>query len=275
MSATAHLRVDLRGHLQDHAPARTAGPPRHDGRLTLPQTTPPTGLRTGLNALLLAGCLCAAGLLPGPVRAAPSQEITPAERALFLEPSLGGLKSGTTLDYRMRRAGTLDSPFDDDARLTLGPRADQTCCAAQLRFLSGERTVKLPDIDLPEANPVLLGFLEHDIREMERATGGKANYFRKRIRMALAEGPALQPVTLRWQGRALAGVAVTITPYADDPLRARYGKLADKRYTFWRAAGLPGRLAGVRTTVTEPGASAVLATTELWLQGVELPAAAP
>ncbi len=257
------------------AAGRTRRPSATCARQRPPRTVVGTllvAVLTGVSASLVVGAF---GLLPVPAQAAPAQEITPAERALFLEPSLGGLKAGTALDYRMRRSGTLDSPFDDDARLTLTPRADQACCAAQVRFLSGERTVKLPDIDLPEANPVLLGFLEYDIREMERATGGKANYFRKRIRMALAEGPALQPVTLRWKGQPLPAVAVTIQPYADDPLRARYGKLADKRYTFWRATGLPGRLAGVRTQVIEPGTTALLATTELWLQGLELPATTP
>ena len=44
----------------------------------------------------------------------------------------------------------------------------------------------------PEGNPVLLYFLERDIREMERLTGGKSGYFRKAIRLALARSASVE-----------------------------------------------------------------------------------
>ena len=170
-----------------------------------PATAEPLRSLCGRTQQWLAALLLATSALLGPadVALAAGEEISPAERALFMEPSLGSLKP-QVLAYSFRRSGTLDEPFTDAVKLTLVAREGGACCNAKVDFLSGTRTVKLPDIDLPEANPVLLGFLEHDIREMERATGGKANYFRKRIRMALAESAAMTPRTpaLAGQGRA-------------------------------------------------------------------------
>lgn len=230
----------------------------------------PGGCMSGGMHGLLAGALCLASLaLPAPATAAGA-DISAAERALFLEPALSGLKAPRQLDYRFTQTGSLEAGWTDQVNLQLSPRSGGACCQAAVAFLTGSRAVQLPPIDLAEANPVLLGFLEHDIREMERRTGGKANYFRKRIRMALAADPAVQPRTLRFQGRDVAGTEISIAPYADDPMRARYERLADKRYVFWRSAEVPGQLYGVRTVVPDKAdAARPLLGTELWLTGAE------
>ena len=202
-----------------------------------------------------------------------TNDISPAERSLFMEPAFPGQKAATTLRYSFKRGGTLDPAFSDEVTLTLSLKpAGAGCCAAKVAFLTGERQLKLPDVDGVEGNPVLLGFLEHDITEMERVTGGKKNYFRKRIRMALAEAATITPRTLRFNGKEVAGSLISITPYADDPMRSRYERLAAKRYQFFSAASVPGKLLGIRTSV--PGAAAQdapLAGTELWLAGAEPP----
>ena len=201
---------------------------------------------------------------------AAANDISAAERLLFMDPAFPGQKAATTLSYSFRRTGLLDPAFNDQVTLNLAARPGGGCCAASVAFLSGERALKLPDVDGVEGNPVLLGFLEHDISEMERVTGGKKNYFRKRIRMALAEAATQDKRTLRYQGRDVAAIAISIVPYADDPMRGRYERLAGKRYVFYTAAAVPGHLLGIRTSV--PGAQpqdAALAGTELWLQGVE------
>ena len=65
----------------------------------------------------------------------------------------------------------------------------------------GERQVALPALNGAQGNPVLLGFLERDISEMKRMTGGSTSYFRKRIRIALAEAASVEPVTVSYGGR--------------------------------------------------------------------------
>ena len=70
----------------------------------------------------------------------------------------------------------------------------------------------LPDIESANGNPVILSFLERDVREMERRTGGKANYFRKRVRLALAENAQVETITVDLQGRPVEAVRISIRP---------------------------------------------------------------
>ena len=44
---------------------------------------------------------------------------------------------------------------------------------------------------------------EKDILEMKRLTGGQPNYFRKRIRTALAEGPKLSVSQQEFNGKKI------------------------------------------------------------------------
>ena len=74
-------------------------------------------------------------------------------------------------------------------------------------FASGTRSLDLPDIDDATANPVILFFLERDVRDMERRTGGKAAYFRKRVRLAFSESAEVQPVQFEFAGRKVSELA--------------------------------------------------------------------
>ena len=190
---------------------------------------------------------CAAATLSPAAVAAP--EFSTAEQALFVTNHLSALKPSTTLHYRLRKSGSLEPGFDDKASIALSAQPDGKCCAATAEFLSGPRRLALPDIEAAQGNPVILFFLERDIREMERLTKGKANYFRKRIRIAVAEAATIRDVTLPFDGRNIAAKEISITPYADDPLRARFEQLINKRYVFTLSDAVPGAVLSIRTQV--------------------------
>jgi hypothetical protein len=214
------------------------------------------------GSLLL--CLLAAG----PARAA--SDISAAEQALFVDKHLAGLQAPATLHYRFHKTGTLEAAFDDSVDLSLKAQANGSCCDAQVAFFSGARAMHPPDIALAQGNPVILYFLERDIREMERLTQGKANYFRKRIRMAVFDGAAIKELTLLYRGQPVAVREISIAPYLDDPNRPRYEKLATKQYQFLLAPAVPGGLYGIRTRI--PGAAAdgpPLLGEELLIEGAQ------
>ena len=98
---------------------------------------------------------------------------SPAERMVFVDPQLRNVKPPTTLRYSFARSGSLEPALNDDVRIELRARPDGGCCAAEGRFLSGQHAVALPPIDDAQSNPVILFFLEHDVREMQRRTGGQ------------------------------------------------------------------------------------------------------
>lgn len=178
--------------------------------------------------------------------AAAGQPMSQAEQLLFVDPHLGDVKPPITLRYDYRKEGSLEKNAHDEVTLQLSAGAGGTCCNSKTGFASGQH---LPPLDVADAksNPVLMYFLEHDVREMQRLTRGQPNYFRKRIRMALVDQAQVTPVTVRYRGREMPAQRVSITPYANDPRRDRYDRFADKQYIFVLAKALPGGVAQIRT----------------------------
>jgi hypothetical protein len=200
--------------------------------------------------MCLAGAAFAtlAALVPG--RAA-SQPISPAETLLFETDHLARLQAPATLVYDFRKVSNVEPGFSDKVQLDLAKVKGKQ--SATLHFLSGEHKQDIPALDEVHGNPVLLGFLEHDIAEMKRLTGGAANYFRKRIRMALAEGAQLTLQPISWRGQTVQAQAVRIQPYLDDPLHARFEQYIRKTYTFVLSDQVPGGVYQLRTSLGTPG----------------------
>jgi hypothetical protein len=215
----------------------------------------------------LAGALLALALA-APAAAQDAKDFSPAERALFMSKQLANVRPPATLNYRYARSGSLEPGFDDKVVLQLAARADRSCCAAHVEFLTGERRLDLPDVEAAEGNPVVLYFLERDIREMSRRTKGQAAYFRKRIRMAVYQGAQMRDLQLPFGGRTVAARQVVVSPYLDDPLRPRFEQLAGKRYLFTLSDAVPGGVYALTTVVdgATVGAPPVLAE-ELLLEG--------
>lgn len=197
-----------------------------------------------------------AALLIASTAACAADEPSEAETALFLTDHLQKLSPPTVLRYSFSKTGTLEKGFSDTVEVEIDMTDAGAGTRVVTRCLSGEQKVELPPIDFAEGNPALLCFLERDIRQMERLTGGKAAYFRKRIRVALAEGAAISPVRIEVNGRQVAAREIRITPYTDDPLRARFQRYAGKYYVFRVSPDVPGGLLEVDAVIPDPGGSA-------------------
>jgi len=199
-------------------------------------------------------CLCfaiAAGVMYSGT--AGAQPVSPAETLLFETDHLAKMQPAT-LVYQFSKRSNVEAAFTDSVELEVTRSKGQV--HATLHFLSGKRRRELPEIDDAHGNPVLLGFLEHDIAEMKRLTGGSATYFRKRIRMALANSAQVTPQRITWQGKTVEGQAVRIQPYLDDPLHARFENYVRKTYTFVFSDGVPGGLYQVSTSLANAGLKA-------------------
>ena len=192
-----------------------------------------------------------------------------AERLLLMSRQLDALKPPTRLGYRFTHAGSQDAPFTDRVNLQVDKDARGRCCTAVGEFLTGARKVQLPEIEQAEGNPVILYFLEHDIREMNRLTKGSTNYFRKRIRMALYNSASLRETTARYQGRTVAAKEISIQPYLDDPNRARFEQYTRKRYVFVLSDAVPGAVISIRSVAPADGQPTPLVDEELLLDGAE------
>lgn len=200
-------------------------------------------------------------------------DFSPAERLLFMTPHLQTLQAPTQLRYTFSKTGTLEEAFTDRVTVALSAKAEGGCCDAKGAFLSGARKLQVPDVPAAEANPVILYFLEHDVRQMKRLTGGSENHFRKRLRMAIYQGAEVRDATMRYRGRTVKGKEIVFSPFLDDPNRPKYEKFANKSYHFLLSAGVPGGVYGIRTRIQGEGLIAEpLLVEELLIDGAQAPA---
>ncbi|NML15813.1 hypothetical protein [Azohydromonas caseinilytica] len=207
-------------------------------------------------------------------RVAGSGAISAAEQQIFMAPHLRGLRSGTVLRYAFVHGGSMETGYQGPLELQLRAGADGRCCdAGATSFPEAQGPRPLPTVEGASSNPVILYFLEHDLREMQRLTRGQMNHFRRRIRLALAEDARSDDVRVRYQGRELSAQRLQVSPYLDDPMRSRFEQYAAKRYEFV-LADVPGGVVQLRTQLPagQPGAQPLLEET-LTLEGAEVSAA--
>jgi hypothetical protein len=190
----------------------------------------------------LAAALLAAG---PPAAAEAAVPVSEAERRVFEDPHLGNLPATATLHYRYHRSEAGQPDVDDDVVLT-AQRDERQERVVQLDYLHGERHLTLPDIEHPTSNPLILYFLEADVRDMRRRLGGQENYFRRRIRLALAEAAQLSNVAISHAGKVLEATRVEIRPYAADPQQERLRGMGGKTY---QSPQVPGGVYELRTRV--------------------------
>jgi hypothetical protein len=182
----------------------------------------------------------------------PPQPISPAEKMLFMTPHLKDVQSSSRLHYAFRKSGTLEEGFTDTVDIDIIDEPDGTRKGVP-RFFSGTRRIEYPQVDHAEGNPVLLFYLEREIREMARLTGGQANHFRQRIRNALAESAQIKNVDIRFGGQTIEALQIMVSPYDSDPNRGRFEQLATKQYMFTLCQKIPGLVYQMRALV--PAAS--------------------
>ncbi len=237
------------------------------------------------RALAMSAALCAGAVAQAQPQAAPppgtdlpgqnvqnKQDYSAAERLLFMGDAMTRLKAPTTLSYSFRKSGTLEESFEDKVSIRYFKPGKGKCCSVSGQFLSGARKVELPEVEGAEANPVLLYFLEHDVREMQRLTKGAPNYYRKRIRLAAYESARISEVQLSYKGKSVKGQQVELQPYEGDPARSRFEKHARKTYQFLLSDAVPGGVFGLRTVMRAEAADAPpMIVEELFIDGADAP----
>lgn len=206
--------------------------------------------------------LAAALLLVAPValraqapEAAPAvaPEPSEAERLVFMSTPFTQLKPPQTLVYRYRLSGSgVASPVEDEAALKLSAGGDGLCCDVTADFLSGPRKLNLPVVERARANPIVLFFLEREVRQLNEQTKGSGAYFRKRIRLALVDQAQVSTVQRQVGGRSVQAREVRVQPYLNDPNPARLDKVLRRQYVFVLSDAVPGQVLELR--MVQPGA---------------------
>jgi hypothetical protein len=205
-------------------------------------------MRALVLVIALAGAAYAqapAPVAPAPGSSAPSE----AEQLMFMHEHLAAQRQPQVIRYAYVADAAGQPQVTDRAVLTLATDASGRCCHVHGDYLSGRLAVSLPDIPDARANPVLLYFLEGEVRLLQRTTSGQAAHFRRRIRQALADSATVSNGTVHWGGRSLPAKTVRIAPFLDDPYRVRFEEQAATEYAFVLADAVPGGVYAMTATV--------------------------
>ena len=186
---------------------------------------------------------------------AETSSYSEAERLLFTEDHFKSVPAATQIDYEYRKRGSLEEEFVDRVRVNVAAKSRTGGRGVKVDFLTGARRMELPEVKDAAGNPLILYFLEREVREMNRLTGGSINYYRKRIRMAFAESAQVKPVALDIGGKQLQAREIHIAPYRDDPARPRYEKFAEKTFVLTLSDQVPGGIVEMRSELLQPVAS--------------------
>lgn len=197
--------------------------------------TPRHTMTAGLFAL-------AAGLmLAGPAAATDDPaELSKANQVLYTTHHLESINEPVRLTYDFEKKGSLEDTFKDTVEVTVTKVRDTGRKDLSFRFLSGEHYVEFEPQHNFFGNPVFMLFLERDVREMDRLTGGSALYFRSRIRHALAGKAKVEPVIFTFRGKEYEGTEISVQPYRDAELIDRFPRFEKKTYRFIVSKDIPG-----------------------------------
>jgi hypothetical protein len=186
------------------------------------------------------------------VVAETEQPISDAEKLLFMTDHLKNVNEPAVIQYNFKRDGQLEAAFDDQVKMEL--KKSSSGKTAAVTFLTGERkAAELQPVDSATGNPVLLGFLERDLVEMKRLTGGATAYFRKRIRLALVDKAEVKPTTFTYDGKEIKGHEISVRPFIDDPMKQKMEKYVNKNYVFVLSDQVPGGIYQIRTAIPAAG----------------------
>jgi hypothetical protein len=206
----------------------------------------------GGAALLLAALPLLASAQPQSASPPPSE----AERLVFQQDHLANTRQPRALRYLYVEEAEGKPRITDRALLTLSNGAAGRCCDVHGEYLSGPLAVNLPDIPEARGNPVVLYFLEGEVRRLQRTTNGQSAHFRRRIRQSLVDAATVSDTTIRWGAQAVPARLVRIAPFTDDPFRARFEEQAATEYTIVLSDAVPGGVYQMRALLPGPSAGA-------------------
>lgn len=219
----------------------------------------------------LAAGLMAAGVvaLAGPAAATSDpNDLSPANQVLFTTNHLASITEPAKLTYDFEKKGSLEKGFTDEVEAEVTDSATPGRKDIRFRFLTGKNYMEFPPYLSVKGNPVAILFLERDVQQMQRLTGGNALYFRGRILNALAGSAEVKPVTFTYDGKSYDGREIRIEPYLHVDLIDRFPNYEHKVYTFILSKDIPGGFYRVSAMTPGPSPDAPLTDESITFHGV-------
>jgi hypothetical protein len=166
--------------------------------------------------------------------------LSPAQIALFETPHLHNVARTEALEYRFERTGA--DAFQDKVTARITEIHPDGTKLVSFDFLTGDRHEFYPAVDEFKGNPVLMVFLEHDVRLMKQQIGIASAYFRNRVREALVDRATVEDTTWTLDGKSVPARRIKVKPFASDDRLEQLPSVQQKEYSFVICDQAPGEL---------------------------------
>lgn len=170
---------------------------------------------------------------------------------LFDKAHLKNITQPTILHYKYERTSFVDGPREDTVDVVISNVRNTGRKDTHFEFFTGENNKPYQDRENQQGNGVFMYFLEYDVHELNRLTGGSWQYFQRKIRWALAKGADKKEIEIDYEGKKVKAVQYIIQPFMNDPKNSRYPLYASKYYIFTMSEAIPGEIYQVRTIVPD------------------------
>jgi len=170
---------------------------------------------------------------------------------LFDKAHLKNILKPATLHYKYKKQSFIDGDREDTIDVVVTNIRNTGRRDTRFDFFTGDYNRPYEDRNNQQGNGVFVLYLEFDIRELDRLTGGDWAYFQRKIRWALAKGAKSEEVEIEHDGKIIKARQYTIQPYINDPKNARYSLYANKYYIFTLSEQIPGEIYQIRTIVPD------------------------
>ena len=204
--------------------------------------------------------------LPGAGYPTEKETFSRANTELFLNNHLEKVKTTSRLLYDFSKKGTLEEGFSDTVEVRFVGAPAENARQVEVVFFSGERSRTVPPMTVSDGNPVIMMFLQREVNEMSRLTGGSWRHFQKMIKLALENKADITDVKVTYGDLTSPGLKIRISPYLEDPLRNKFEKFENRYYEFTLSSEVPGYVYQIRTVDPGNDDSTKAANSELLLE---------
>lgn len=183
------------------------------------------------------------------VSAAPG--FSEVNNVLFDKSHMKNIEQPGTITYNYKKESFVEDSRNDQVQVMVSNIRNTGRRDIAFEFFTGEYKRPYEPMENQRGNGVFALYLEYDIHEMQRLTGGEWRYFQRKLRWSFAEGGDKKEVDIDYNGKTVKGVQYTVQPYVNDPKNARYKLYANKYYIFTMSEAIPGEIYQVRTVVPD------------------------
>ncbi|WP_208999192.1 hypothetical protein [Roseibium sediminis] len=188
-------------------------------------------LTVGLLNLALLGVLCV-------FLASPGQADQPYD-LIFKTGTLDGISRNSVLAYQRTTVAPQNQELADTSTGTINLSFAENDMA-HLEFLQKEKHRKIGEFPANVGNPMIMYFVETVVRDMAGTAGGSPFYIRNRVKASLIEDAPVEDVEVEYQGKQVQAKSVTLSPFRDDPNRAKMRGFENLALTITMSDQIPG-----------------------------------